>query len=254
MSKGYPESSAEDRALIVSEEGRVTFVYDDAISPPRKYIAGTKIKGNLTAGVGHLLSRGKAIFPEANSWIGETIPASVIDQWLDDDLDEIEAAAAKDKQFLALTPHQRGTVYSFGFNIGVGGYTGSSVRRDILSGRLDKVPADLAKWTKTKINGVRVTSKGLIKRRAMETAYWLGGAAPKADVNNNRPQATEIATPDPKKWSPTEIVGAGSTLASVAVAGFTVTEPVLVYTFAGILILVVLAVGALFVKRQFFTR
>jgi lysozyme len=247
-----PQSTPQDRALIASEEGRVTFVYDDAISPPKKYIKGTRVKGNLTAGIGHLLSRGNSIFPEANAWIGKTIPASVIDHWLDVDLDEAEKAV-HDLVKVPLNDNQRGTLFSFAFNVGVGGFAKSTLLKKLNAANYNAVPTELQKWTKTRINGVMVTSAGLVRRRSVEAAYWLGGKKMAiTPANDNKPAGTEIGELGPKKWTPTEMVGAGSTVASVAVAGFSVTEPVLVYTFAGILVVALLVIGAIVVKRQFF--
>lgn len=251
--KSFPESTPEDRAFISSEEGRIPYVYDDAIYPTRKYVAGTKIKGNLTAGVGHLLSRGSKIFPEAKQWIGKTIPAAVIDQWLDDDLDEAEKAV-HEKVKVSLKPRQRGTLISFTFNAGVGAFAGSTLLRKLNEGKYNAVPAELQKWTKTTINGKKVTSNGLVARRAREAAYWSGAEQvlpikPKTKVE---PKSTEIAEPSVQKWTPTEIAGLGGSVVSAVVAGFSTTEPVLIYVFAGVLVLAVLIGASLFVKRQFF--
>lgn len=254
MAKDFIESTAEDRALISSEEGRIPYVYDDAVFPTRKYVKGTKIKGNLTAGVGHLLSRGSKIFPEAKQWIGKTIPASVIDQWLDDDLDEAEKAV-HEKVKVPLKPHQRGTLISFTFNVGVGAFAGSTLLRKLNQKNYNAVPTELAKWTKTTINGKKVTSKGLVARRAREAAYWSDAidVAPLPKTKTKiEPKSTEIAEPSVQKWTPTEITGIGGVIGSAIVAGFSTTEPVLVYVFAGVIAVAALIAAGVFVKRQFF--
>lgn len=254
MAKDFVESTAEDRAFISTEEGRIPYVYDDAVYPTRRYVKGTKIKGNLTAGVGHLLSKGSKIFAEAQQWIGKTIPAAVIDQWLDDDLDDAEKAVSQ-KVKVPLKSKQRGALISFTFNVGVGAFAGSTLLKKINQKNYTAVPTELAKWTKTTINGKKVTSNGLVARRAREAAYWSDAldVAPIPKTKTKvEPRSTEIAEPAVKKWSPEEIIGAGGLVTSIAGAGFMATDPVLVYTFAGLCIVAVLAVGAIFVKRQFF--
>jgi lysozyme len=237
------QTTAEDRAFTAGWEGKVKFVYDDAISPPRKWIKGTKVKGNLTAGVGHLLSP-----DEIERWAGKTIPDNVIDQWLDDDMNDAEAAV-NELVKVDLNNHQYGTLTDFNFNIGRGQFKGSTLLRKLNKGDYASVPAELLKWTKTTINGVKVHSNGLKARRLAEGVYWTSGvsSAPKG----NKPVGTEIATPSPKPWTPTEIIGAGSTVGTVAAAGFG-TEGILSYVFAGILILAVIVIVAIVIKRQFF--
>lgn len=252
--KDYIESTAEDRAFISTEEGRIPYVYDDAVFPTRRYVKGTKIKGNLTAGVGHLLSKGSKIFAEAHQWIGKTIPAAVIDQWLDDDLDEAEKAVHQ-KVKVPLKTKQRGALISFTFNVGVGAFSGSTLLKRVNAKNFNAVPTELAKWTKTTINGQKVTSKGLVARRAREAAYFADAldVAPIPKTKTKvEPRSTEIAEPSVKKWTPEEILGAGGLVTSMAASGFMATEPVLVYTFAGLCIVAVLALGFVFVKRQFF--
>jgi lysozyme len=249
----HRQTTASDRALTISTEGRINYVYDDAYSPTRKYVAGTKIKGNLTGGVGHLLSRGPSIFPEAKQWIGKTIPANVIDAWLDQDNDEAEAAVDK-LVTVPLNGNQYGALVDFTFNIGVGGFENSTLLRKLNKGDYNAVPAELRKYNKTHINGVLVTSNGLISRRAQEVAYWLGASGnpePVVKKGNVQPTATEIGLPGPKKWEPGEIIGAGTTVATIAGAGFS-TSGFLSYVFGGILILAVVVIAALAIKRFVF--
>jgi lysozyme len=253
MAKPFPEATTEDRRFLTNEEGKVPYVYDDAIYPTRKYVKGTRIKGNLTGGVGHLLSKGSKIFAEAHAWIGKTIPNTVIDQWLDDDLDTIERLIHNIVK-VPLNTRQRGTLLIWGFNVGNGAVAASSLIRKLNQKNYNAVPGELQKWTKTTINGKKVTSPGLVARRAREAAYWSGGVGPAivSPKTKIEPKSTEIAEPQVKKWTPEEIIGAGSVVATTVGAGFTVTEPILVYTFAAILVVTLLGVGFIFVKRQFF--
>jgi hypothetical protein len=43
MAKPFPEATAEDRRFLTNEEGKVPYVYDDAVYPTRKYVKGTRI-------------------------------------------------------------------------------------------------------------------------------------------------------------------------------------------------------------------
>lgn len=232
-------------------EGIVPYVYDDAISPTRKWVKGTDVRGNLTAGVGHLLSA-----DEAKQWTGKPIPKTVIDAWFDADNNAAEHAVDSLVK-VRLSDNQFNALVDLTFNIGAGpkGFSGSTLLRKLNAGDYASVSGELMKWTKTKINGVRVNSAGLQARRAAEgvmfnsTAIMLPPPAKPRTIA--QPMATEAAVPGAKDWSPTEIVGAGGTVATVAAAGFS-TQGVLMYVFAGILVLAVLAIGALAIKRYWF--
>lgn len=262
--KGFPESTPQDRAELAVDEGKINYLYDDAIYPTKRWKIGNKIIGNITGGVGHLVTKGKVVIdPVAYNTYGKgaTIPEAVIDRWLDDDLDVAEKAV-NDGVKVKLSSHARGALIRFTFNVGVGAFLGSTLLKRVNEQNWKAVPAEFMKWVKTTItkNGkkVRVTSSGLTKRRIRESNYFFLDPLVKTPVKtapgNMQPKATEIAEAAPQKWTPTEIVGAGSTAAGFAVAGFTVTEPVLVYTFAGLLVLTAIVVVGLVVKRQFFTR
>lgn len=74
-----------------------------------------------------------------------------------------------------LTDNQVAALISLCYNIGDGAYRNSTLRKVINSGELDKVPAAIRMWTKytdpkTK---KKLTSKGLVIRRAKEIKLWL---------------------------------------------------------------------------------
>lgn len=240
-------------------EGEINYVYDDAYYPTRPYQRGAKIKGNLTAGVGHLLSKGSNIFPEAHQWIGKTIPKSIINKWLDEDTDIAENAVNRLVK-VKLYPNQWDVLYLFTFNIGVAAFEGSTLLKKINAGKLDQVPAELAKWNKTTINQngkrVKITSDGLKKRRAYEIAYWLGDVKTDPLPANNmpiEPVATEIAEREPTKINPIEIVGAGAT-AVTATTGFANSEGWVNAAFGIAIVAAVLIGGAIIVKRYILTK
>lgn len=70
-----------------------------------------------------------------------------------------------------LTQNQFDALVSFVYNIGVAAYVRSTVRRLIVAGRRDGVPAAMAKWNKA---GGRVMP-GLVRRRKEEGELFSGG-------------------------------------------------------------------------------
>lgn len=242
-------------------EGDIPYVYDDAIYPTRPYKPGTKIRGNLTGGVGHLLSRGSNVFPEAAKWIGKEIPASVRSQWLDADTDVTENAVNRLVK-VKLAPNQWDVLYSFTFNIGVAGFEGSTLLKKINAGDLAAVPAELAKWNKTTIDGKRVTSPGLKKRRALETAYWLGGQTidltpteyreKVKDLKTVEPVATEIAERERQKTTITEVVSVAGGAVTGA-AGFAGSTGWINAAIGVAIVVGVLLIGAVVIKRYLLT-
>lgn len=172
------EITDADTAALKVMEGEILYVYDDAIYPTRRYKRGDKLRGNLTAGVGHLLSdpKTKRIFPEAEKWIGKDIPQSQVDAWLDADNDASENRVSRLVK-VPLNGNQFATLTFFDFNVGGGAFEGSTLLRKLNAGQYDAVPSELQKWNKTRIDGKLVVSNGLIKRRADEIAYWLAAPA-----------------------------------------------------------------------------
>lgn len=171
-------------------EGKVPYVYDDAVAPTRPYKRGERIRGNLTAGVGHLLSKGPIVFPEANQWIGKTIPESQIEAWLDADNDVAENAVIRLVK-VVLNSNQFAALVFFVFNVGVGAFENSTLLRKLNTGDYDAVPDEMRKWTKTTIDGVKVNSPGLVNRRSQEITYW------NAPAHNNPPKPLPRPTGKP---------------------------------------------------------
>lgn len=234
-------------------EGDIPYVYDDAIYPTRRYQPGDEIEGNLTAGVGHLLSRGDDIFDEAKRWIGKDIPANIRNNWLDKDTDVAENAVNRLVK-VNLNPNQWDVLYSFTFNVGVAAFEGSTLLKKINAGKFNEVPAELAKWNKTTINGKKVTSNGLKKRRALEIAAWLGGKTIELSPEEYRektaqPVATEIAERERQKITPTEIISGVGTVGGTA-AGFATSTGWVNVAF-GIAIVVAVLVGAAIVVKRY---
>lgn len=71
-----------------------------------------------------------------------------------------------------LTDNQFGALVSFTFNVGCGGFQGSSLRKDINAGAsAETIRADFMKWVK----GGGQTLPGLVRRRSAEADLYLGG-------------------------------------------------------------------------------
>lgn len=181
-SKPTQEIDDEGAKFIAAHEGRINYVYDDSVYPTRPYVRGEKVGGTLTAGIGHT--------GDLDNYIGITIPDDVIDAWFDDDNDAAELAVERNVK-VALRQNQRNALVSLAFNIGSGAFAGSTLVRELNKGNYEAVPAQLARWNKTTINGKKVESPGLTKRRAAEAALWSTGVTPKVETGV---KGTPVAT------------------------------------------------------------
>ena len=70
---------------------------------------------------------------------------------------------------ISLTPNQLGALTSFAYNLGVGAYRSSTLRRRINSGDFEDVPYQFSRWNKA---GGRVLS-GLVRRRKEEAELFM---------------------------------------------------------------------------------
>jgi len=194
MPKPSRQLRPQDIDALEVMEGKILYVYDDAVWPTRMWKRGERIRGNLTAGVGHLLSnpKTKAIYPEAEKWIGKAIPESQVEAWLDADNDASENRVGRLVK-VPLNDNQFATMTFFDFNVGGAAFEASTLLRKLNAGQYDAVPGELRKWVNTTIDGKKVRSDGLIKRRSEEIAYWM--AAPsKAPVPIPRPAGLPTGT------------------------------------------------------------
>ena len=145
---------------IVRHEGLVLTPYRDSA-------------GFLTIGVGHLLTRSELssgkirLGLEAVKW-NEGITKEQAMHLLRIDLDRAEQAVFADTGRIPLTDAQFDALVSFVFNVGVGAYEGSTLRRMMLTGHLDQVPTQMLRWNRA---GGRVIP-GLASRRASEASLW----------------------------------------------------------------------------------
>lgn len=66
---------------------------------------------------------------------------------------------------IKLEQHQYDALFSFAWNIGINGFRGSTVVKDLRSGKFSDVPRAMMLWTK---------NKELIPRRQLEVKLWSG--------------------------------------------------------------------------------
>ena len=95
----------------------------------------------------------------------------------------------------ALGANQFSVLLSLGYNIGMAALGGSSALRLANAGSFDAVPAAIAMWNKSRVNGVLQVNPGLVGRRAAEGALWtLADDAPPPFPNWNAIRAAAAAS------------------------------------------------------------
>lgn len=201
-------------ALIKGFEELRLVAYDDAF-PNKTLRPGEKVFGTLTIGWGHT-------GPDVR--IGMTItPAGAEALFMEDIADTLRTVERAVK--VPTTNNQFGVLSSFAFNVGNDAFLGSTLLKVLNAGDFASVSRELAKWNKTTVDGKKIESKGLIRRRAAEADLWVAGevGAANASVVGEPPDAPAKAT-DP--------VVAGAAVAGLAAILSDVAhqlEPLIVY-------------------------
>jgi lysozyme len=161
-----PQMNGAGYDLLKTHEGCILYAYDDAND--KRVDPGMHVCGTLTIGYGHT---GSDVAP------GLTWTQQQADQALARDagataseIARLITAALNDNQFSAFV--------CFAFNIGPQAFAGSSALHLANQGDLINVPAHIALWDKTKIDGKMVTSPGLQNRRSAEIVLWNTPIAP----------------------------------------------------------------------------
>ena len=128
--------------------------------------------GNLTIGVGHLLTKSELssgklrIRGQAIRFATGLSDQQIIDL-LSRDLAVATAGVNEDVE-VALNQNQFDTLVSFCFNVGLAAFQNSTLLRLLNQGNYEAVPAQLRRWVRC--NGKVV--QGLIKRREHEIELW----------------------------------------------------------------------------------
>lgn len=198
-----PLNDAAEGLIKGFEELRL-IAYDDA-QPNAVLRPGAKILGTLTIGWGHT---GKDVF------IGQTITEAQAEAlFLQDIADTLQVVEKAVK--VPVTNNQFGALASFAFNVGDAAFLASTLLKRLNTPDFAAIPGELAKWIKTTVGGVKVTSKGLIRRRAAEVNLWSSEASP--DVFTDRERGNQVAEPPAAKPKVTDPVVVGATVAGLGV-------------------------------------
>ena len=155
-----PQMNDAGVALLERYEGCILYAYDDAND--HRVEPGDPVYGTLTIGYGHT---GSDVYP------GLVWTQDQAEEMLRHDIDAFSSEITplitgqlNDNQFSAFV--------CLSFNIGLHAFAGSSALHLANAGDLNDVPAHIALWDKTTINGRLVVSAGLKRRRAAEIALW----------------------------------------------------------------------------------
>lgn len=118
--------------------------------------------GKWTIGYGHTQGVKK----------GQVITARQAEDFLHADIAPIERLL--NNMHINFRQGQFDALCSFIFNVGVGNFGTSTLKKRIVSGASDEeIISALKMWNKATVNGKKVTLSGLVKRRAEEAASWL---------------------------------------------------------------------------------
>lgn len=142
---------------------------------------------------------------------GVTWTQEQADQRLRDDLERV-AAAVDGLVTVPLAETQRDALISFVFNIGVGAFKYSTLRRKMNAGDVTGAAAEFARWTR---GGGKVLP-GLVRRRAAEAAWFLAG--------REDPMAQAVSPNPMKPLTESRTIGAAKVAAGAAIGIGAVTE------------------------------
>ena len=151
--------SPKGEDFIVEFEGFSATLYNDQA-------------GHCTIGVGHLVHRGNCRPTEGGLEKGITRKKAIA-LMRQDARSKIDAVAAQLK--VGLTQAQFDALVSFTFNVGEHNFETSTLLKKLNAGDLAAVPKELARWNKVTVNGKKVASRGLTRRREREAKLFSTG-------------------------------------------------------------------------------
>ena len=155
-----------------------------------------------------------------NVKMGDTCTQEQADRWFCEDLTEFTADV---RRLLQRDPSQNelGALVSLSYNIGVGGFSRSTVLREFNRGDTLAAARAFSLWNKITVNGQKVVSNGLTARRARESALFL---TPDDGVQYEMPQKVEPESSIAE--SPIAQSGVVSIVGGVAAAATALIEPI----------------------------
>ena len=96
--------------------------------------------------------------------------------WLREEVKKIDEFLAFELPSVRMSDTRRGALISFVYNVGRTAFKHSTLKKRLLAGDSDLEIAEAWRmWKKITIDGKKQTSKGLVKRRAMEIGAYLKG-------------------------------------------------------------------------------
>jgi lysozyme len=123
--------------------------------------------GVLTQGFGHTAAAGGE--PLGGQWTRDKAR-----QVLRDDLARLYEPAVRRALKRPATQGQHDAMASLAFNIGTGGFAGSSIVKAHNRGQHEQAAAAFGLWVKATVGGKRVTLDGLVRRRGSEALAYQG--------------------------------------------------------------------------------
>jgi len=160
MKKGVAAGAAAAIAVAVGiaepQEGYVGYVYRDAV-------------GVLTYCYGET--------ENANSVQGRTFSKQECHDLLVKRMSHYDQGNEKCvSNWAGLPAETRGAFNSFSYNVGIGGFCGSSAARYLRTGNIKAACDAMLAWNKGTVDGKKVVLAGLAKRRVVERNICLRGA------------------------------------------------------------------------------
>ena len=149
------QASPKGLAFLIAEEGFVPHAYNDPA-------------GHATFGVGHLLHRGAVTAADRAEWGTKAKPKqrALVERVLREDLARRYEPAIRDAVKKPLKPHQFDALLSLCFNIGTGGFKGSTVVKRLNAGAFRGAADAILLWDKPSM---------LVPRRRRERELFLNG-------------------------------------------------------------------------------
>lgn len=145
-------TSAEGRAHIAKWEGQINCPYRDPV-------------GLWTVGVGHLCGNGSS--KSACPYGGRCLSNAEVNTVLANDLLRFENGI-KSHVTVPMKQNEFDALVSFTFNVGIGAFSGGSVKTYLNSRRYSEVPGRMALY----VNAGGQRLQGLVNRRADEARLW----------------------------------------------------------------------------------
>jgi len=153
--------SSQGEDFIVEFEGFRSKLYEDQA-------------GHCSIGVGHLVHLGPCNAGDRREFRDGITRARAIELMRDDASSKIDTVASNVN--VPLTQEQFDALVSFTYNVGESAFEESTLLSKLNQGDFDAVPRQLARWNKVTINGEKVVSRGLTRRRSREATLFSTGS------------------------------------------------------------------------------